>query len=160
MCWELGSCVSLISSTPDISLSPLSRIMDHEILVLQGHLRTQPGDLGHKDLMAAKNPGILQVCTTRKIYPMLRVEGKEQGLALESRWKTQRIWEFPALDASVFSGRFKDNFWRGFSNNSSSPSAHKGIYGKEIQGWDVHLNVQPRPEGGMLDPKGTGSCLS
>lgn len=119
---------------------------------------TSGHSLGLKDSTAATesrdSPSLHQ---RGKISPMRRMEGRDQGLALESRWKNQRIWDFPS---SVFSGRFKGNFWRGFSKKSFPTSGPKATYGKEVRGWNVHLDTKPRPERGMFDPKGTRECSS
>lgn len=90
---------------------------------------TSGHSLGLKDSTAATesrdSPSLHQ---RGKISPMRRMEGRDQGLALESRWKNQRIWDFPAC---VFSGRFKGNFWRGFSKNPSRPLVLKRFMGKK-----------------------------
>lgn len=100
--------------------------MDHEIPVLRGHLGTQPWPQGFDG--SHRIPGFSESAPTGKISPMRRMEGRDQGLALESRWKNQRIWDFPS---SVFSGRFKGNFWRGFSKNPSRPLVLKRFMGKK-----------------------------
>lgn len=134
MCWELGSCGPLISSSPDVSLSPLSRLPlsllpDHGSRDLGAPGPPRDTALASRIRRQPQNPGILRVCTNGERFP--RCAGWKGGIKV-SPWnpggKTRGSGIFPS---SVFSGRFKGNFWRGFSKNPPRPLVLKRFMGKK-----------------------------